>query len=171
MTPLISVDADDHRALGDAIAGQIAHLPHRPRLLGFGEPMHGEDEFGRIRNAVFAALVDQAGFTSIALETSAWHGRAVDAYVRGGDGVEDDVMAAGFTHDFGESPANRMLVRWMREQNRERPRAAQLRFAAFDAPAEMAAAPSPRPALQVLHDFLRIHAGEAELPAWHVIDR
>ena len=82
-TPLISADSDDHQTLGDAIAAQIAHLPHRPRLLGFGEPMHGEDEFARLRNAVFGALVDQAGFTSIALETSAWHGRTVDAYIRG----------------------------------------------------------------------------------------
>jgi hypothetical protein len=40
-TPLISADSDDHQALGDAIATEIAHLPHRPRLLGFGEPMHG----------------------------------------------------------------------------------------------------------------------------------
>jgi erythromycin esterase-like protein len=169
--PLISADSDDHQTLGDAIAAQIAHLPHRPRLLGFGEPMHGEDEFVRLRNAVFAALVDQAGFTSIALETSAWHGRTVDAYIRGGDGVEDDIMAAGFTHGFGEYPANRMLIRWMREQNRHRPKAAQLRFAGFDAPNEMAEAPSPRPALQVLHNFLRTHAGsEIDLPPWDTID-
>ena len=171
-TPLISADSDDHQTLGEAIAAQIAHLPHRPRLLGFGEPMHGEDEFPRLRNAVFAALVDQAGFTSIALETSAWHGRTVDAYVRGGDGVEDEIMATGFTHGFGESPANRMLIRWMREQNRHRPHATQLRFAGFDAPTETTEAPSPRPALQVLHDFLRIHAGgEFDLPPWDTIDR
>jgi erythromycin esterase-like protein len=171
-TPLISADSDDHQTLGDAIAAQIAHLPHRPRLLGFGEPMHGEDEFVRLRNAVFAALVDQAGFTSIALETSAWHGRTVDAYIRGGDGIEDNIMAAGFTHGFGESPANRVLIRWMREQNRHRPQAAQLRFAGFDAPTEIAWAPSPRPALQVLHNFLRTHASsECDLPPWDTIDR
>jgi erythromycin esterase len=169
-TPLISAGSDDHRRLGEAVAEQITHLPHRPRLLGFGEPMHGEDEFGHLRNAVFAALVDRAGFTSIALESSAWNGRAVDTYVRGGAGVEDDIMADGFTHGFGESLANRMLVRWMREQNRHRPHGAQLRFAGFDAPVEYWA-PSPRPALQVLHEFLRTHAGsEPELPSWDTID-
>jgi erythromycin esterase-like protein len=170
-TPVISSGIDDHQTLGDAVAAQIALLSHRPRLLGFGEPMHGEDEFARLRNAVFAALVGQAGFTSIALETSAWHGRTVDTYIRGGDGVEDNIMAAGFTHGFGESPANRMLIRWMREQNRHRPKAAQLRFAGFDAPTEMTEAPSPRPALQVLHNFLRTHAGsEFDLPPWDTID-
>ncbi|WP_433297426.1 erythromycin esterase family protein [Pseudonocardia sp. CA-142604] len=170
-TPVISADSTDHRTLSAAIAAEIAHLPHRPRLLGFGEPMHSEDEFPRLRNAVFAALVEQAGFTSIALETSAWHGRIVDAYIRGGDGVEDDIMAAGFTHGFGEFPANRMLIRWMREQNRLRPKAAHLRFAGFDAPTEMTEAPSPRAALRVLHDFLRTRAGsEIDLPPWDTID-
>ncbi len=172
LTPLISAGSDDRRTLGDAIAAQIAWLPRPPRLLGFGEPMHGEDEFARLRNDLFAALVEQAGFTSIALESSAWHGRAVDDYVRGGDGVEDDIMAGGFSHGWGEFPANRILVRWMREQNRHRSQAGQLRFAGFDAPVEMDGAPSPRAALRVLHDFLRTHAGGGiDLPAWDGIDR
>jgi erythromycin esterase-like protein len=169
-TPLISGDGDDHQALAHGVAAQVADLPHPPRLLGLGEPTHGEDEFLRLRNAVFAALVDRAGYTSIALESSAWHGRAVDSYVRGGAGVEDDVMSTGFTHGFGGSPANRALVRWLREQNRHRPPSARLRFAAFDAPVEMAAAPSPRPALRVLHDFLRAR-GEVGLPPWETVDR
>ncbi|HEX6343052.1 erythromycin esterase family protein [Umezawaea sp.] len=167
-TPLISAGGDDRQTIGETIAAQVAHLPHRPRLIGLGEPTHGEDEFGRLRNAVFAALVDRAGFTTVALETSAWHARVVDAYVRGGEGDEDEVMATGFTHDFGASPANRALVRWVRERNRHRPRAEHLRFTGFDAPVEMAAAPSPRSALQVLHDFL---SGYFDLPAWETVDR
>jgi erythromycin esterase-like protein len=166
-TPLVSVRAADRRALGDAVAARLAHLPHQPRLLGFGEPTHGEDEFARLRDAVFAALVDRAGFTTIALETSAWHGRVVDAYVRGADGVEDDVMAAGFTHGFGGSAANRLLVRWLREQNRHRPAAQHLRFAGFDAPVEMMWAPSPRDPLRTLHAFVAPHA---DVPAWETID-
>jgi erythromycin esterase len=172
MTPLISAGSDDRQGLGEAVAAHIACLPHRPRLLGFGEPTHGEDEFSRLRDAVFAALVDQAGFTWITLETSAWHGRVVDTYIRGGDGVEDDIMAAGFTHGFGESAANRTLIRWLREQNRDRPKDAHLRFAGFDAPVEMAGAPSPRQALRVLHDFLHAHTGgEVDLPPWDTVDR
>jgi erythromycin esterase-like protein len=166
--PMISVSSEDRQTLGDAIAVQVADLPHPPRLLGFGEPTHGEDEFLRLRNAIFAALVEKAGFTSIALESSAWHGRVVDAYVQGDDGVEDDIMVNGFTHGFGESAANRALVRWMREQNQHRPRTTRLRFAGFDSPNEMAWAPSPRPALRVLHNFLSAHA---EVPAWDTIDQ
>lgn len=170
-TPLISVDADDHEAFAAQVATRIADLPHRPRLLGFGEPMHGEEEFGLLRNALFAALVERAGFTSVALESSAWHGRVVDGYVAGGDSREDEVMAAGFTHGFGASPANRALIRWMREQNRDHTDAQRLRFAGFDAAVEMMAAPSPRPALTLLHDFLRTHLGKSDLLPWETLDR
>ncbi|WP_433507117.1 erythromycin esterase family protein [Pseudonocardia halophobica] len=171
-TPLISADADDHEALAARIATRIAGLPHPPRMLGFGEPMHGEEEFGLLRNAVFAALVERAGFTTIALESSAWHGCVVDGYVAGGDGPEDEVMTAGFTHGFGASPANRALIRWMRERNRYRTDARRLRFAGFDAAVEMMAAPSPRPALTVLHGFLHTHLGhDADLPPWDTLDR
>jgi erythromycin esterase-like protein len=133
-SPLISADREDRRGLAEDIADRIERLPHRPRLLGLGEPMHGVDEFPRLRNALFAALVERAGLTTIALESSAWHGRVVDEYVRGGDGDEDAVLAAGFTHGWGGFPANRELVRWLREQNRHRAPDARLRFAGFDAP-------------------------------------
>ncbi|MEU4802403.1 erythromycin esterase family protein [Actinosynnema sp. NPDC023587] len=166
--PLIST-GHDRRALGVALAARVAQAP--PRLLGFGEPMHGEEEFPLVRNALFEALVDRAGFVTIALETSAWHGRLVDDHVRGGAGDEDEVMAAGFTHGWGASPANRALVRWLRERNRNRPGGARVRFAGFDAPVEMAGAPSPRAALRVLHDFVRAHVDGSEPVPWEVVDR
>jgi erythromycin esterase-like protein len=165
--PLISVDRDDRLGLGEAVAARVGQLPHPPRLLGLGEPMHGVDEFPRLRNALFEALVERSGFTTIALESSAWHGHAVDEYVRGGDGDEDAVMATGFTHGWGDFPANRELVRWLREQNRHRAPDAQLRFAGFDAPVEMEAAPSPRPMLRLLHDFL---SARGDVPPWSMID-
>lgn len=169
LAPFFSSSSDDHPALGAAVAAQVTQLAHPPRLLGFGEPMHGEDEFLHVRNAVFAALAEQAGFTTIAIESSAWHGRVVDAYVRGGPGTEDMVMAAGFTHGFGASAANRALVRWLREENRDRPREEQLRFAGFDTPTEQAAADSPRAALQALHEFLS--ADDAfDVPSWELLD-
>ncbi|GAA4678216.1 hypothetical protein GCM10023215_08910 [Pseudonocardia yuanmonensis] len=170
-TPLVSAAGDDHETLARAAAARIADLPRPPRLLGLGEPLHGEEEFGLLRNALFAALVERAGFTSIALESSAWHGRLVDAWINGAEGAEDDVLAAGFTHDFGAFRANRMLIRWMREQNRHRPATARLRFAGFDAPTEMMSAPSPRSPLRVLHGFLRTHLGGADLPSWDGLDR
>jgi erythromycin esterase len=164
--PLISTDRDDRAGLAAALATRIEQLPHRPRLLALGEPMHGAEEFPRIRNALFEAVAER-GYRTIALEISAWHARLVDDYVRGGDGDEDAVMADGFTHGWGAFPGNRLLVRWMREQNRHRAPDAQLRFAGFDAPVEMEGAPSPRPMLRLLHDFL---GARSEVPPWGPID-
>lgn len=159
ITPLTS--ASDHRSLADAV---VSRLPSEVRLLGLGEPLHGVEEFGLLRNALFAALVEKAGFTTVTLESSAWQGRILDAYVRGGSGVsEDEVMATGINHGFGEYAYNRALVRWMREQNRDRPPASQLRFVGFDAPVEWTDVPDPRPAVQVLYDFL---AARTDVSTW-----
>ena len=81
-------------------------------------------------------------------------GLVVDDYVVSGTGTLDDVMAHGFSHGFGESAANRELVRWMRAYNDGRPGSEQVRFAGFDGPLEMSGAASPRQALTALHAYL-----------------
>ncbi|WP_224285159.1 erythromycin esterase family protein [Streptomyces sp. LS1784] len=122
-------------------------------LLGLGEPTHQEPAFGRVRNQLFARLVDR-GFRSIALETDRVAAFAVDAYVREGVGTLDSAMGEGFTHGFGELDPNRRLVAWMREFNRERPPGERLAFHGFDVPSETTSAPSPRRYLEHARDYL-----------------
>ncbi|MFE4480580.1 erythromycin esterase family protein, partial [Kitasatospora sp. NPDC056789] len=102
-------------------------VPPACELLGLGEPTHQEPAFGRVRNELFARLVDR-GFRSIALETDRVAAFAVDAYVREGVGTLDSALEEGFTHGFGELEPNRRLVAWMREFNRDRASGAQLSF-------------------------------------------
>jgi erythromycin esterase-like protein len=148
------------RAAGWALTGQDAFgalvegLPGRPRLLGLGEPMHGEEAFPQLRNQLLRHLVEREGYRSVALESDAIAGGLVDEYVVHGTGSLDEVMARGFSHGFGESAANRELVRWMREYNRNCPAADRLRFFGFDAPIEMTSAASPRGVLLALHEYL-----------------
>ncbi|MBN6051548.1 erythromycin esterase family protein, partial [Nonomuraea sp. RK-328] len=78
-------------------------------------------------------------------------GLVVDDYVTTGAGTLDDVMERGFSHNFGTFPANRELVRWMREYNEEHDE--KLRFFGFDGPLEYWAA-SPRQALTSLYALL-----------------
>lgn len=129
-----------------------------PRVLGLGEPVHGIEAFPRVRNAVFEHLVEHAGFRTIALESDAWAGRLVDVWVRHAPGceglTEDQVMAHGFSHGFGASPANRELVRWARERSAGLPTGDQVRVTGFDGPMEMVATPSPRATLLHLYDYL-----------------
>jgi erythromycin esterase-like protein len=139
-------------------------LPGRPRLLALGEPTHGEDILLELRNDLFGQLVERAGYRTIALESDCLRGLVVDDYVTSSAGTLDEVLARGFSHGFGASPANRELVRWMRAYNDGRPAADQVRFAGFDGPLETAAAESPRQALTALHAFIAERVGSGLLP-------
>ncbi|MFI8257990.1 erythromycin esterase family protein [Streptomyces filamentosus] len=157
----------------------MAALPARPRLLALGEPTHGEDVLLDVRNDLFRQLVEEEGYRTIALESDCLAALTVDAHVTSGAGAAgadstpggpgdpadlDDVMAHGFSHGFGASPANRELVRWMRAHNEGRAPADRVRFAGFDGPLEMSAAQSPRRALTALHAHLALRVDASLLP-------
>jgi erythromycin esterase-like protein len=129
-------------------------LPARPRLLALGEPTHGEDTLLDLRNDLFRQLVEQERFRTITIESDCMMGLAVDDYVTSGTGTLDEVMARGFSHEWGEFAGNRELVRWMRAYNDGRPGSERLRFAGFDGPLEITGAASPRQALTALHAYL-----------------
>jgi erythromycin esterase-like protein len=135
-------------------AAVLGLLSGPPRLLALGEPTHGEDALLELRNDLFRQLVEQERYRTIAIESDCMMGLVVDDYVVSGTGALDDVMAHGFSHGFGESAANRELVRWMRAHNEGRAGSEQVRFAGFDGPLEMASAASPRQALTALHAYL-----------------
>ncbi|WP_111767957.1 erythromycin esterase family protein [Nakamurella deserti] len=145
-------------------AAALTLFPAPPRVLALGEPTHGSEVLLELRNDLFRDLVATADYRTIALETDCLNGLLVDDHVTTGAGDLDDVMARGFSHGWGASPANRELVRWLREVNRDRPADDLVRFAGFDGPLEMAAASSPRCALEPLHRFLAHHLGDDRMP-------
>ncbi|MET9571650.1 erythromycin esterase family protein [Streptomyces virginiae] len=150
-----------HAVEAAAVMGLLAT---RPRLLALGEPTHGEDALLDVRNELFRQLVEEEGYRTIAIESDCMAGLAVDAYVTSGTGSLDEVMERGFSHGFGESAANRELVRWMRAYNEGRPAPERLRFAGVDGPLEMTGAASPRQALTALHGYLAPHVDADLLP-------
>ncbi|MER5457068.1 DUF6194 family protein [Micromonospora sp. NPDC002389] len=129
-------------------------LPVPPTLLALGEPTHGESAFLQIRNELFLALA-QRGYRSIALESDRAAGLVADEFVRGSATVTlDRALAEGFSHGFGDAPANRDLLVRMREYNAGRPEVERLTFHGFDAPLEITGAPSPRTFLLRVCEFL-----------------
>ncbi|WP_246179087.1 erythromycin esterase family protein [Actinomadura decatromicini] len=136
---------------GAGISAFLRSLPARPALLGLGEARHFVGELGELRNEIFRYLVEHEGYRSFAIESDCLKALVVDDYLATGAGTLDDVMERGFSHRFGTPPANRDLVRWMREYNREHDE--KLRFFGFDGPLEYWAA-SPREALTALHALL-----------------
>ena len=164
--------ADGADDLGAALGSFLGSLGARPRLLGLGEPMHGEEEFLRLRNRMFRHLVEREGYLSVAIESDCLAALTVDAYVAGGEGSLDDVMERGLSHGFGAFNSNRELVAWMREHNRNRAPEDRMRFYGFDAPTEITGAASPRQALAALHGYLATHLEADSLPCnMETIDR
>ncbi|GLZ33646.1 erythromycin esterase [Lentzea sp. NBRC 105346] len=131
-------------------------------LLAFGEPAHWQPAHARLRNDLFAQLVDR-GFRSIALETDRVAALAVNDFVQEGIGTLDAVMKEGFTHNFGDFDANRELVAWMRSHNENRPADQRVAFHGFDGPMEMMNAPSPRRFLEHARDYLGLDVDIAGL--------
>ena len=87
--------------LGAALANFLGSLETKPRLLGLGEPTHGEEEFPLLRNEVFRQLVEREGYRSVAIESDCLAALRVDAFVREGESSLDGVMETGFSHGFG----------------------------------------------------------------------
>jgi erythromycin esterase len=148
-----SLAPDD--AFNAAVDRMVVSLSESVQLLGFGEPMHGAEEFLLLRNRFFQRLVDKHGYSAIAIESSFPRGRVADEFVAGERNNSFEAIAdAGFSHGFGSSPANRQLIEWMRQHNADGPDRTKVRFYGFDSPTEMMGADSPRQLLQVVLDYL-----------------
>lgn len=159
-----SFTTDGAHDLGAALEHFLGSLDARPQLLTLGEPMHQEEEFPRLRNQVFKQLVEHEGYRSIAIESDCLAALTMNDFVTKDGGSLDEVMERGFSHGFGGLEENRQLVNWMREYNRGREAAEEVRFYGFDAPTEISGAASPRQALTALHGYLASHLEATLLP-------
>lgn len=150
--------------LADALIDHLAARGTPPDVIALGEPLHGEPAFLAWWSRALDRLVD-VGVRSVALETDAVAALAVDAWVRGGPGTLDDVLATGFTHGFGRRGGMRELVAGLRVRNDERPTADRVAVHGFDLPTEASGAPSPRPYLEHLLAYLVTALGTAPVDA------
>ncbi|MDX3798862.1 erythromycin esterase family protein [Streptomyces sp. AK04-3B] len=101
------------------------------RIVGLGEATHGTSEFFQLKHRLLEFLVEELGFSVLAMEASASAGPAVDAYVCQGVGDAAGVLAGlGFwtwrTHEVLG------MIEWMRAYNRGRPEERKVRFVGID---------------------------------------
>ncbi|ANY08604.1 erythromycin esterase family protein [Pseudonocardia sp. HH130630-07] len=144
-------------------------LDDRTRLLGLTEPLHGQEHLPLLRNTLLRALVERAGYRSVAVESCCLRGLDLDARLARGVPPDAAQVAAGFSHGFGDTASGRELASWIAEHNRGAAAGDRVRFAGVDAPMEMAGMDSPRAALERLHGFL-VSRGAPDLPSWDRID-
>ncbi|MEO8088846.1 MAG: erythromycin esterase family protein [Gemmatimonadales bacterium] len=102
-------DTGDLRRLGPVIGSA--------RAVALGEPAHGAHEPLAFRNRLFRYLVEELGFTAIAIESGLPESRRVQDFVAGGPGDTKQVVRDNLTYGFGGFEENEELVRWIRDYN------------------------------------------------------
>lgn len=103
-------------------------------LVALSEGVHAGAEPLEFRNRVFRYLVENLGFTAIAIESGLTEGRTVHDYVRTGQGDLARVLDDGLTWTFDNLPQNADLIRWIRDYNADPKHTRKLNFYGFDVP-------------------------------------
>jgi erythromycin esterase len=103
-------------------------------VVALSEGTHLGAEPLEFRNRVLEYLVEEKGFTAIAIESGIVESRAVHDYVLGGRDELASVVASGFSWTFDALPQNTSLVRWLRAYNVDPRHARKVNFYGFDVP-------------------------------------
>jgi erythromycin esterase len=115
---------DDDLVVLDPMLGEAT-------LVGLGEATHGSSEFFRMKHRLLRYLVEHKGFTAFGMEADLASCRALDAYVRLGEGDPRALVEAMAMWPWNTEEMLG-LVAWMRAHNRKVPEARKVRFFGFD---------------------------------------
>ena len=104
------------------------------KLVALSEAGHDGAEPLAFRNRMLQYLVEELGFTAIAIESGLTESQVVYDYVLEGAGDLKSVMTRGFSWTFDRYPQNEALVRWLKEYNANPKHQRKVRFYGFDMP-------------------------------------
>jgi erythromycin esterase len=110
----------------------LRKLVGQARVVTYGEPTHGTHEPLAFRNRLFRFLVEQMGFTAIAIESGLTESEAIERYIAGGPGDLHEIVRNGISWGFGDFAENEELVAWMRAYNANPAHSKKLRFYGID---------------------------------------
>ena len=103
-------------------------------VVALSEAVHGAAEPLEFRNRMIEYLVEEKGFTAIAIESGIVESRIVHEYVLGGPGDLSAVLAEGISWTMDQLLQNHALVRWLRRYNADVRLARKVNFYGFDVP-------------------------------------
>ena len=116
------------------------------RIVTYGEPAHGAHEPLAFRNRLFRYLVEQLGFTAIAVESGLPESRHVHAFVETGVGDAKKIAHEHMSYQWGDWQENVELIQWMRDYNANPAHHQKIRFYGFDLSLVGDVGSTPRPA-------------------------
>lgn len=101
------------------------------RVVGLGEATHGTREFFLLKHRLLRFLVEELGYTVLAMEASVAAAEAVNDYVLHGTGDAAEALG-GMVFWTWHTREMLAVVEWMREHNRAAPPERRVRFAGID---------------------------------------
>lgn len=113
---LIALDTVEPGLKADDLA-RLRPLIERAQVIGLAEAAHGVHEFLALRNRLFRYLVENFGFTAIAVETGFTESTAIDDYVLGHRALTSEIVRSVFSWSDESYLENRELLEWMRAYN------------------------------------------------------
>ncbi|GFE82597.1 hypothetical protein GCM10011487_45970 [Steroidobacter agaridevorans] len=115
-----------------AEAERVGDIVGSARMVSLGEPAHGAHEPLEFRNRLFQFLIEERGFTAIALESGFNEAWRVNEFMLGGTGDPAQIARDGLTWGFGAFTENVQLLRWIRQYNAEPGRRRKVKFYGID---------------------------------------
>ena len=140
--PLASVEP----AMTKTDLRQLKSIIGSARVVAIGEPAHGAHEPLAFRNRLFRYLVEELGFTAIAIESGLPESRHVQAFIETGVGEAKQIAHEHVSLGFGDWQENVDLIQWMREYNADPAHRQKIRFYGFDLSLGGDVGATPRPA-------------------------
>jgi erythromycin esterase len=104
----------------------------KARVVALGESAHGMHEFLAFRNRLLEFLVQEMGFTAIAVETGFAEAIQVDDYIMGGVADSSTVAQSVFMWSPQAYRENQELIEWIRRHNANASTARNIRFYGVD---------------------------------------
>lgn len=116
--------------LPDDDLGVLGEIAGNARVVGLGEPTHGQNEINQLRDRMTRFLVQHLGFRVIAMEDSAIKCRLVNDFIMHGGGTAQSVLRQQnfWTWRTLETLA---MIEWLREWNIAYPKD-KVRFIGID---------------------------------------
>jgi erythromycin esterase len=111
---------------------QLAPVIAAARVVALGEPAHGAHEPLAFRNRLFQYLVEEQGFTAIAIESGLPESRRIQDFVAGEAGDAAQIVRDNLSYGFGAFGENVDLVQWMRAFNTDSAHRRHVRFYGVD---------------------------------------
>jgi erythromycin esterase len=143
---------------------RLAPIIGTARVVALGEPAHGAHEPLAFRNRLFQYLVEEHGFTAIAIESGLPESRRVQDFVAGGQGDVGAIVHDNLSYNFGALGENVELVQWMRAYNADASHRRTLRFYGMDLSigGPRGYTPTPVPLEAALAYLARVDGASAE---------